>query len=328
MKKTTLAIAATLTILAGTASAEIVEALVARVGDRIITRTQYMDRLRAAENEIARAGGTPEETAARLQRARTDLLDEMLEELVIKDRADRLNITISESELQEAVGRLKKQYGITSDEEFNASLKEAGLTRAQMESRLRETLLTNKVFGRELRSRAELTDKELKARYEKEKEQYRLPDRAEVREIVIVVPEGATGLVAVEKKGMADELASQARGGSNFADLAAQFSDAGTKGEGGLLGTVNKGELIAEIDAAIFSAKAGDIVGPIPTKFGYHIFKIEKRMDAELLGFEAVKERLRKDASEETFQRDYKAYVENLRKEAYIVVFQENVPKS
>lgn len=327
MKKTTLAIAATLTLLAGAASAEIVEALVARVGDRIITRTQYADRLRAAENEISRAGGTPEETAARLQRTRTGLLDEMLEELVIKDRADRLNITISEPELQEAVGRLKKQYGITSDEDFNASLKEAGLTRAQMESRLRETLLTNKVFGRELRSRAELTDKELKARYEKEKEQYRLPDRAEVREIVIVVPEGATGLVAVEKKGMADELATQARGGSNFAELAAQFSDAGTKSDGGMLGVVNKGELIADIDTAIFNAKPGDIVGPIPTQFGYHIFKIEKRMDAELLGFEAVKEQLRKDASEETFQRDYKAYVENLRKEAYIVVFEENVPR-
>lgn len=328
MKKTTLAIAATLTILAGTASAEIVEALVARVGDRIITRTQYIDRLRAAENEITRAGGTPEETAARLQRTRTGLLDEMLEELVIKDRADRLNITISEQELQEAVGRLKKQYGITSDEDFNASLQEAGLSREQMESRLRETLLTNKVFSRELRSRAELTDKELKARYEKEKEQYRLPDRAEVREIVIVVPEGATGLVAVEKKGMADELAAQARGGSNFAELAAQFSDAATKGEGGLLGTVSKGELIADLDTAIFSAKPGDIVGPIPTQFGYHIFKIEKRMDAELLGFEAVKEQLRKDASEETFQRDYKAYVENLRKEAYIITFPENLPKS
>lgn len=328
MKKTTLAIAAALTFLAGTASAEIVEALVARVGDRIITRSQYVDRLRAAENEITRSAATPEEAAARMTRTREGLLNEMLEELVIKDRADRLNITISEPELQEAVGRLKQQYGISTDEAFNASLKEAGLTRAQMEARLRETLLTNKVFGRELRSRSELTDKELKERYEREKEQYRLPERAEVREIVITVPEGASGLVAVEKKGMADELAAQVRGGSNFAELAAQFSDATTKGDGGLLGIIVKGELVAELDTPIFNAKTGDVVGPISTQFGYHILKIEKRMEAELPGFEAVKEKLRQDASEETFQRDYKAYVENLRKEAYIVTFPENLPKS
>ena len=328
MKKTTFAIAATLTLLAGSASAEIVEALVARVGDRIITRTQYIERLRAAENEITRASATAEEAAARMKRTRDGLLDDMLEELVIKDRADRLNITISDAELQDSVGRLKLQYGITSDEAFNASLKEAGLTRPQMEARLRETLLTNKVFARELRSRAELTDKELKARYEREKEQYRLPERAEVREIVITVPEGASGLVAVEKKGMADEITAQIRGGSSFAELAAQFSDAMTKADGGLLGIITKGELIAELATAIFSAKSGDVVGPIPTQFGYHILKVEKRLESEIPGFEAVKEKLRQDASEETYQRDYKAYIDNLRKEAFIVIFEENVPKS
>ncbi|MBI2212599.1 MAG: peptidylprolyl isomerase [Acidobacteria bacterium] len=326
MTKNRFLLAATLTLFTVSASAEVVEAIVARVGDRIITRTQYSDRMRAAYIEIDRASATPDEAAARKKRTYDGLLDEMVEELVIKDRADRLNITISEPELKEAVNRLKAQYGISSDDAFEASLKEAGLTKTQMEARLRETLLTNKVFGRELRSRAELTDKELKARYEREKEQYRLPERAEIREIVVTIPEGATGLVAVEKQGMADELGKQARAGSDFAKLASQFSDAATKADGGLLGEVKKGELIAELDKAIFTANTGDVVGPITTQFGYHILKIEKRMDAELPGFEAVKEQLRKDASEETFQRDYKAYVENLRKEAYIVTFPENIP--
>jgi parvulin-like peptidyl-prolyl isomerase len=326
MKKIILALATSLTLCSVPVSAEVVEAVVARVGDRIITRTQYSERLRAAYAEIDRTTPTEADADARKQKTREKLLDDMVEELVIKDRADRLNITVSDAELKDAVGRLKAQYGITSDEAFEASLKEAGLTKAQMEARLRETLLTNKVFGRELRSRAELTDKELKTRYEAEKETYRLPERAEVREIVITVPEGASGQVAVEKKGMADELASQARGGSDFAVLAAQFSDASTKGDGGLLGEIKKGELIGELDTAIFSAKTGDIVGPITTQFGYHILKIEKHYDSEIPGFEAVKEQLRKDASEETFQRDYKAYLENLRKEAYIMTFPENMP--
>jgi len=44
--------------------------------------------------------------------------------------------------------------------------------------------------------------------------------------------------------------------------------------------------------------------------------------------FESVKDRLRKDASDETFQRDYKAYIERLRKEAFIQVFEANIPAS
>ena len=134
------------------ASAEVLEGIVVRVGDRIVTRTQYERRLAEGFKEIEQTV-RPENAATAREELRKHLIDDLISELLIRDRADRLNISITDSEVKEAVNRLKGQYGITTDEQFEQSLASSGLTRVDMEARLRDTLITNKVFGKELRSR-------------------------------------------------------------------------------------------------------------------------------------------------------------------------------
>lgn len=327
MRKTLILATTILSIgLATPASAEIIEAIVARVGDRIVTRSQYAQRLAEGDFEIEQTSASPEEVQRRKEALRGDLLDTMLSELLIKDRADRLGITVTTKDVDDAVERLKAQYGIESQEQFEESLEQAGLTVEQMRLRLRDTLLSNAVLGRELRSRAEISDKELKARYEREKDRYKLPERAELSEIVITIPEEAEQIVVDQRKALAGEVANQARQGADFASLAIEFSESPTKDDGGKLGTISKGELITEIDRPIFEASEGDILGPIETRVGFHIVKIDKRIPEETPGFEAVKERLRENAGQESFERDYKAYLDTLKNEAYVVVYEENLP--
>jgi peptidyl-prolyl cis-trans isomerase SurA len=323
MKKSLLAIA--LILAASTASAELLEGIVVRVGDRIVTRTQYERRLRDRFAEIDQTV-EPSGRAAAKEELRKNLVNEMISELLIKDRADRLGLTISDAELKEALTRLKAQYNITSDQQFEESLRSSGLTRADMEARLRETLLTNKVFSRELRNRAELSDPELRERYNREKEQYRLPERAHLREIVVLKPEGAK---LEEARTRATEVAEAARKtGTDFTNLASTMSESGTRDKGGDLGEVAKGDLVPELDKAVFSAAPGTVIGPIETRSAFHILKVEQRLPSEVPAFESVKERLRREADEETFQRDYKAYIESLRKDAYIAINEEMIPKA
>src|SRR3954447_14999712 len=229
MKKLVLAL--TLTFAAASLSAaQIVEAIVLRVGDRIVTSTQYAHRLKDAFAEIEQTS-TSDQIAAKKAEFEKNLIDEMISELLIKDRADRIGVSVTEVELKEATARLKEQYGISTDQQFEESLQKSGLSRAEMESRLRETLISNKVFARELRSREELSDRELRERYDREKEHYRLPERAHLREIVIIRPDNPA---AAEKAGQkADDVANQARSGGDFAKLAQTFSDSGSKDKGG-----------------------------------------------------------------------------------------------
>lgn len=306
-------------------AAELVESVVARVGDRIITRSQYNRRLSDGLEEL-RQSTPPAEQREKIASFKKELINEMLSELLIKDRADRLGLTVTPQEIQDGVKRLKAQYGIESDEQFNESLQKSGLTRPEMEARLRETLLTNKVFQRELRGREDLTDRELRERYDREKDTYRLPERAKVREIVLLTPEGATAEQIEAIRVRADEAAQKARGGADFPALAKQYSESATKDDGGSLGEVARGELQSALDSAVFNLNGPGVAGPVQSRFGFHILKVDERLPSEVPSFDSVKERLRKDASDQTFQRDYKAYIERLRKDAYIQINEAQIP--
>ncbi|HVT43197.1 MAG TPA: peptidyl-prolyl cis-trans isomerase [Thermoanaerobaculia bacterium] len=324
MKKTLLILA--LTALCGTlAAGEIVEEVVARVGDRVVTRSLYMKRLTEGLAEME-ARLPPEELPARQTEFRKALLDDMINELLLKDRADRINVTVSPAEIEAAVARLRRQFGIETDEQFIESLQRSGLTRADMEVRLRDTLLTEKLFARELRSRDALGDRELRERYEREKEHYRLPERARLREIVVLAPEGATTMMFEELRARADEALAAARREPDFAKVVTEYSDAPSKSDGGTLGIVARGELLPELDRAVFDTPASTVVGPVRTRAGYHIVKVEERLPSEVPPFDAIKDRLRREATEETFQRDLKAYLESLRKDAFVQIHEDRLP--
>jgi len=322
MKKTILALALTASAATLTA-AQLVEAIVIRVGDRVVTRTQYARRLHDGFTEIEQTSTSPSEIASKKEEMRKNLPNDLIAEMLIKDRADRLGLSVGADELKEAMNRLKEQYGIKTDAEFDDSLRKSGMARADMEARLRDTILMNKVFGRELRTREELPDKELKERYDREKERYRLPERARLREIIIIKPDDPVRVEAARQR--ATELAAQARTG-DFAKLAMTTSDSGTKSKGGDLGEVARGELLPDLDKAVFNATSGTVLGPIETRSGWHILKVESRLPSEVPAFESVKDRLRKDASDDAWQRDYKAYIDRLRKDAFIQINEQNVP--
>ncbi|HYM60403.1 MAG TPA: peptidylprolyl isomerase [Thermoanaerobaculia bacterium] len=322
MKKTIVAVMLTLAAASLTA-ADVIESIVVRVGDRIVTRTQYLKRVRDGFYEIEQTVPQAQQ-AEKKEELKKGLLNDVISELLLKDRADRLGLAVTEPEVKEAVVRLKQQYGISDEKQFNESLQKSGMSRADMEARLRDTLLTNKVFSRELRGRDDLTDRELRERYDREKERYRLPERARLREIIILKPDDPS--LAERARKHADEVAAQARLTPDFAKLASTSSEASTREKGGDLGEVARGELLPDLDKAVFNAAAGAVLGPIATRSGWHILKVEQRLPSEVPAFESVKDRLRKDASDETFQRDYKAYIDRLRKDAFIQINEANIP--
>ena len=62
--------------------------------------------------------------------------------------------------------------------------------------------------------------------------------------------------------------------GEDFAELAKRFSKCPSKSKGGNLGWFGKGDMVPEFEQACFNGKTGDVVGPVKTKFGYHVIKI------------------------------------------------------
>ena len=149
------------------------------------------------------------------------------------------------------------------------------------------------------------------------------PAGAHLREIVILRPESAALVDAARQR--ANDIAKRAKT-EDFAKLASELSESGTKSKGGDLGEVARGELLPDLDKAVFNSPAGTVLGPLESKSAWHILKVESRLPSEVPAFESVKDKLRKDASDDAWQRDYKAYIDRLRKDAFIQIHEENVP--
>ena len=62
--------------------------------------------------------------------------------------------------------------------------------------------------------------------------------------------------------------------GGSFEEIAKEKSECPSGKKGGELGWFGRNQMVKEFETACFSAKKGDIIGPVKTQFGYHIIKI------------------------------------------------------
>ena len=81
--------------------------------------------------------------------------------------------------------------------------------------------------------------------------------------------------ILVRTEEQAKELLRKLNLGESFEKLAQEFSLCPSKKRGGSLGEFGRGHMVREFEKAVFSAKKGQIVGPVKTQFGWHIIKIE-----------------------------------------------------
>jgi peptidyl-prolyl cis-trans isomerase D len=157
------------------------------------------------------------------------------------------------------------------------------------------------------RARAEsgvtVTDQALKDYYEQIKDRFVTNERRHARHILITTGEGVDDAAALEK---ATDLAAQAKGGADFAQLAKDNSkDPGSAPQGGDLGWAERGMYVGPFEEALFSMQSGEIRGPVKTQFGYHVLKLEGVEPGKVKTFDEVRAEVegeyRKERSQTAF---------------------------
>lgn len=79
--------------------------------------------------------------------------------------------------------------------------------------------------------------------------------------------------ILVEKEYQAEDVLRKLSEGNTFESLASAFSSCPSGKEGGDLGTFGPGEMVPAFEKAAFALKVGEVSGPVPTQFGYHVIK-------------------------------------------------------
>lgn len=204
------------------------------------------------------------------------VLTRLIQGVLVDKLAARRKVTITQQQVDARRAEFAKQLG--GDDKLVAQAAQNGFAAPDLAKYI-HTIALRDLVGDKLVADVIVPDAQLRALYA----QATTYDQVHAAHILVKDLATATNIIA---QVTADP--------TKFAALAKQYSiDTSNKDSGGDLGLASKGQFVKEFEAAIFSGKAGTIVGPVHTQFGYHIIHI---IEHKKTTFEQAKADLTKQA--------------------------------
>jgi peptidyl-prolyl cis-trans isomerase D len=135
-----------------------------------------------------------------------------------------------------------------------------------------------------------IDDADLKKLYESEKQDYQGDEQRGASHILVKIDDKSSDTQALEK---IKEVQAKLKAGESFASLAKQYSDdEGSVQNGGSLGLSSKGVYVSDFEAALFTLAVGEVSKPVKTEFGYHLIRLDQIEANDVPSFDEMKELL------------------------------------
>ena len=309
----------------------IVEEIVARVNNEIITRSEYARSREQLKQEIQQQ--SPANADRAFSEKQRDVLRDLVDQQLLLQKGKDLGIT-GDTELIKRLDEMRKQMNLSTMEELEKAAEAQGASYEEFKQNLRNQIITQRVIGQEVGSHLAMNkDDELKF-YNEHKDEMQQPEQVRLSEILIAPktppatpgPDGKpqppsqaetdAALAAAEAK--AQELLEQLHKGASFEDLAKKNSDGPSAKDGGDLSYFKRGILSKELEDKVFAMKAGETTDAIRTKQGYVILKVSEHQQAGVPTLKEVEPRIQDALYMQKLQPALRAYLTKLREEAYI----------
>ena len=334
--------------------------VVVKVGDQEITQSQFRaayeqryQQFQAMMGERFRADQFDQ------NRFRQAVLDDMTQEATMRQFVRKSGYRASDAALFKTISTIPafQDKGQFSTEAYKAALSSKGLTPERFEAQLRDSVEIDQIREAVIETafvtpsdvaqayrlatqqrdlsyavldaakyvpQIEVTDEQIKSRYETDKSRYMAPERIklsyvelsaetlpkaeapskDVLQVIYNAEKDARFTTAEERKARhilvsfgtdkavsrkkADELLAKLKGGADFAELAKTSSDdPGSKTQGGDLGWIKRGQMPDKFEKPLFGlAKTGELTGPVETEFGWHLIRLDEIKPVKVRPFE------------------------------------------
>ena len=296
-----------------------VEDIIARVNDQIITKSDYDRALSEMDQEARQRGETMQEMAA----ARRELLRNLIDQQLWLSKGKELSIT-GETELVKRLDEIRKQYNLDTIEDLEKAAKEQGVSFEDFKANIRNQIITQEVMRQEVGEHIQMTPGEVERYYEGHKQDYAQPESVRLSEILISTgPEGADDPAKVAAaKAKADDIEARLHAGGDFAQLARSFSDGSTAASGRRSGAVQAGPTPKVLEDKTFDLKSGQYTDPILTRQGYIILKVVQHTPGGPRPFKEVEEDVEQAYYMSRMEPAIRAYLTKMRDEAFIEIKQ------
>ncbi|HTJ41118.1 MAG TPA: peptidylprolyl isomerase [Kofleriaceae bacterium] len=295
----------------------VVDRVVAIVNDTIILESELRARLASMVPDLQNIQD-PKERARRLDKLKTQMLDEMVNEELIVQAAAEARIDVDASEVQAALDEIKKQNKL-DDAGLAAALSEQGYTLAAYREDLRRQLLRLRAINQLVRPKVNITDEDVKAKYDEMSRRSNAVSAVQLAHILIKVPDKASEQDLSAAKDKAATAIQRVKAGEAFDKVAAEMSDDdATKTTGGQLGWFERGSMAPEWEVVVFAMDKGDVRGPVSGPQGLEVFYVTDIKRNDLQKFDDLKEKIRADLQRREMDKQTQQWVDELKKKAYI----------
>jgi peptidyl-prolyl cis-trans isomerase SurA len=303
------------------ANSRVVEEIIARVNNEIITKSD-LDKARATAEDEAKQDCqgkcSPEQLKAAIVDVQKNALRNLIDQSLLVQRGKDMGINV-EAELIRRLDQIRIQNKLESMEDLEKAVSGQGLNWEDFKNNIRNNLLTQRVISEEVGSHITIGKEEIKKYYDEHKTEFIKPEQVALREIEVNT-EGKPESDLPDLKKKAETALKRVKDGEDFGEIAKRFSDGSTAKEGGFLGVYKRGELSKQLEEIVFKMKKHELTDVMDTKQGYLILEVLEHYDEGQQSLEKVENEIMDHLYSQRMEPAMHEYLKTLREQSYVVI--------
>lgn len=294
---------------------QVVEKVLVKINDEIITLSNFNERYQPYERELSRSLSGAE-LEQRLAEARKEIFNILINRKLLKLRIRQINLPITESNYTNGLEDFKRRTNSKTDAEFQQALRDAGVTMAQLREMIEMQYTIQILFSREISRDLITSESTIQEYYEKHLDRYTIPAKLRLSQIVFPYVEGA----AESKRREAEGALQRINGGEDFGEVYRAVTPLAAPDANGDIGIVDVSTLREELRDAVRGLNAQDVSGLIEIPDAFVILKVTEKDPETVKPLEEIKDQVVGDIQAEAVETGISNLILRYKKENNVVV--------
>lgn len=306
-------------LLPAGAQAEVMDRIVAAVNGDTVSLSELNEEGSPIFQQIINKAPREEQPAA-LKKAREEVLSQLIDKLIVRQRAAELDLSVSKAEQDAALENILASNKI-SKENFKQELQRMGTTEERYQASLKDQILRSKLVSHEVKSKLVITDEKVKEFYQTTYAKENVAEGYHLLQIGFNWGEKGSSESKAEARKRAEQIREMILGGEDFKQAATSYSDLPSAGDGGDLGTFKEEDMAAYMKSAVLALQPGEVSPVVETPVGFQFFKlISSRTKGVLVQapVESVQKEIREILFQQEMKNHYETWIKELRAKALI----------
>jgi peptidyl-prolyl cis-trans isomerase C len=250
-----------------------------------------------------------------LRRVRSVAAKQREIEGVILGAPESANVVLPPASIEASLQEIRKRYA--SEEDFRVDLDRIGLSVAALRQAIERDMVVEAVLEKVGALAAAVSDTEVEIFWFMHRERFRRPETRVLRHILVTVNEQLAGSEPPAARASIDAIRARLlKNPERFAEQALKHSECPTAMNGGLLGTVPRGQLYPELEAVAFALGEGMLSTPVASELGWHMVRCDAINPERPSQLDEVRQSIREHLETQRRSMCQKSWINALRRQA------------